>query len=103
MYQTINFYDFQTAFNQIRPNNFSHDGLKLLLNYLEEYEESTGESVELDVIALCSDYCESSLEEFNANYPNEESLNLENAIKYLRDNTNFVGKTEDDRLVYLQF
>jgi hypothetical protein len=103
MIQTINFYDFQTAFNQIRPNNFSYDGLKLLFNHLEEYEEATGEQIELDVIALCCDFVESSLEEINSNYPNEEALNLEDAIEYLRDNTDFIGKTDEDKLVFLQF
>jgi hypothetical protein len=103
MIQTINFYDFQTAFNQIRPNNFSYDGLKLLFNYLEEYEEDTGEQIELDVIALCCDFVESSLEEINSNYSHEEALNLENAIEYLRDNTDFIGKTDEDKLVFLQF
>ena len=103
MIQTINFYDFQTAFNQIRPNNFSYDGLKLLFNHLEEYEESTGEQIELDVIALCCDFVESSLEEINSNYPNEEELKLEDAIEYLRDNTDYIGKTDEDKLVYLQF
>lgn len=103
MKQSINFYQFQTAFNEIRPNNFSYNGLKLLFNHLEEYEESTGEEIELDVIALCCDFVESSLEEINSNYPNEEALNLENAIEYLRDNTDYVGKTDEDKLVFLQF
>ena len=103
MKQSINFYQFQTAFNEIRPNNFSYNGLKLLFNHLEEYEESTGEEIELDVIALCCDFVESSLEEINSNYPNEEALNLEDAIEYLRDNTDYVGKTDEDKLVFLQF
>ena len=56
MKQTINFSQFRDEFKAIRPTNFDGEGLKLLFAYLEEYEESTGEEVELDVIALCCDY-----------------------------------------------
>ena len=36
MYQTIGFCQFTDAFNSIRPNNFSYDGLQVLFDYLEE-------------------------------------------------------------------
>jgi len=35
-----------------RKTNFSYEGLEILFEYLEELEESTGEEIELDVIAL---------------------------------------------------
>lgn len=57
MKQTINEYDFIDAFRKMdRYNTFGHDALKALFEYLEEYEESTGEEMELDVIALCGDF-----------------------------------------------
>lgn len=58
MIQTVNFYDFRNAFENIRPESFSNDGLKALYDHLIEYEESTNETVELDVIAICCDYSE---------------------------------------------
>jgi len=60
MKQTINFSDFYDAFQAIRPDNFSYDGLRALYNWLEDYADDTGEDYELDVIALCCDFCEYS-------------------------------------------
>ena len=53
MKQTISFYDFERAFNSIRPDNFSRGGLRALFDYLEEYGSST-----LDVIAICCEFTE---------------------------------------------
>ena len=39
MKQTINFYDFQKAFQDLRPNNFTYDGLRALFEYLEDLED----------------------------------------------------------------
>ena len=59
MIQAINKYEFERAFDDHgREDQFSYDGLNALFGYLENYGEETGEAVELDVIALCCDYCE---------------------------------------------
>ena len=43
-----------------------------MFGYLEDYEASTGEEMELDVIAICCDFTEyENLEEFRQNYGNE--------------------------------
>ena len=62
--------EFIDAFKEMgRDNNFSYEGKKALYNYLEDYEEQTGEEIELDIIALCCEYTEyENLEEFNDNY-----------------------------------
>lgn len=39
-------------------DNFSYYALSALYDYLVEYEEVTGEKIELDVVALCCDYVE---------------------------------------------
>ena len=103
MKQTVNFYQFSDEFKTIRPNNFSYEGLQALFDYLEEYEQDTGEEMELDVIALCSDYTEQTLEEFNRDYAENEKMSMEEAIEYLCENTNFVDKTSNETLIYLQF
>ena len=67
MKQTINEYQFKRAFETTRPNYFSYEGLTALYEYLKEYEEGTGEEVELDVVGLCCDYTEyEDLEEFQS-------------------------------------
>ena len=66
MKKSVNFYDFERAFRHYnRSNNFSYDGLRALFDYLESYEDSTGEEIELDVIALCCDFTEyDSIDDF---------------------------------------
>ena len=71
MKHSIGFYQFEQAFNSIRPNNFSYSGLKALFDYLEDLEQDTGEELELDVISLCCDFTEyNDVHEFVADYGN---------------------------------
>lgn len=58
MKSTVSEWDFITAFQGSYENNFSVSGRKALFAYLEEYEEDTGEEIELDVVALCCDFSE---------------------------------------------
>jgi len=68
MKQSINKYQFIDSFTAIRPENFSYAGLSALFEYLESYEDDTGTEIELDVIALCCDYTESTVNDFIADY-----------------------------------
>lgn len=70
MKQIIYFNDFESAFNNMnRENQFSNPGLQALFDYLEQYEEETGQEIELDVIALCCEYTEyKDLEELKESY-----------------------------------
>ena len=76
MKTTVTRHDFHDAFRRMgREDQFSYEGLNALFEYLEEYEESTGEELELDVIALCCDYAEySSLDEIIEEYDDIETL-----------------------------
>lgn len=82
MKQTINQFQFHDAFNAIRPNNFTYEGLTALYYWLEEYEESTGDEVELDVIALCCEFTEYStakeaLEEYGQDTSEYDGLGVD--------------------------
>ena len=68
MKTTVYFSEFRDYFHEIRPDNFSYEGLRILFDYLEEFEESTGEEVEFDVIAICCDFSEDSYETIAADY-----------------------------------
>jgi len=70
MIQTITKSDFTSAFHRMgRGDNFTYEGLIALYDYLEDYEDSTGEQIELDVIAFCCEYSEyESLAEFQEDY-----------------------------------
>ena len=61
MHITIDSYMFVDAFRRMgRENKFSHPALFALFDYLEDYEQETGEDLELDIIALCCDFTEYS-------------------------------------------
>jgi len=80
MKKTVNFYEFRNWFKQNRPDNFTYDGLVALWEMLEEYEDSTGEEIEFDPIALCCEYSEyEDMEEFwqdydKEDYPDEDAI-----------------------------
>ena len=106
MKTTIYLNEFRDYFNKIRPNNFRYEGLGILFEYLEEFENDTGKEMELDVIALCCDYCEESL----SNIVDSYSIDLEGeddheqAVKdYLEDKTTLVGITKDGNFIYQVF
>ena len=95
MKQTLNMYDFERAFiNMERNNHFSHEGLKALFDYIEQYEDDIGEDFELDVIGLCCDYAEyDNLKEFQNDYSKEyESIeDIENETVVIPiDNDSFI-------------
>lgn len=95
MKQTINRSDFHRAFQAIRPDNFTHEGRIALFEYLEQLEEDLGEVIELDVIALCCDYSEDSIE----NVLKEHNLD---SLDDLRDNTTVI-EIDDETIIYQVF
>ena len=99
MKQSVNMYDFEREFKRFERNNFSYDGLKALFEYLEEYEEGTGEEVELDVIALCCEYMEyDSLNEYNRDYDTKYS-----EIDAIQDDTTLIKIDGGDGFIIQQY
>ena len=95
MKKTIGKHEFWEEFREIRPDNFSYEGLQALYEYLEEYEEDSSEEIELDVIAICCEYSEYATAQEAALYydwkPDEdEETNEETAIEYLEYNTSII-------------
>lgn len=92
-----------------RGDQFSYEGLEVLFDYLEQLSEDTGEPIELDVVGLCCDYYESSIEELIEQYSidvsdadGDEDTIAEIVKEYLSDNTAYVGETEGC-LIYAAF
>lgn len=109
MKQTINKSDFIDQFRVMyRLENFSYEARGLLFDYLEEYEESTGEELEMDVIAICCDFSEDSPEYIALNYGididglDDEDEIKETVLAYLKDNTQVIGETSSG-IVYQVF
>jgi hypothetical protein len=105
MKQTVTFSVFQQAFEAMRPDNFSYEGLSILFDYLEQYENDTGEQIELDVIALCCEYSEQSWEDVAKDYSIdlddvEEDEKKQAVMHWLCDNTSVCGETDSGTFVY---
>ena len=112
MKQTVNLQDFRDAFYKMgRKDNFSYEGLEILFNYIEEMEQDIGEETELDVIALCCDYAESTIDELIRDYdidisdcdPDDDAAIEDTVREYIGQNTVVCGETVDGSIVYVQF
>ena len=107
MKQTVNIYTFREAFNRMgRGDNFSYEGLELLFDYLEEFEQD-GEEHEMDVIALCCEFAESSPADIARDYRIDtqgmsDGEVYEAAREYLSDLGVLVGETDSGVFVYRQ-
>ena len=100
MKRTIDYYEFCQAFSDYdRTDQFTREGLELLFNWLESYEDDTGEEIELDVIAICCEFNEESWCDIidNYDYPDDDPMT------FLEDNTLVVGVTASDTVVYRTF
>lgn len=77
MYKTLTKYDFSREFKSwdTYKDKFSIKALDALFNYFEEYEENTGEKIELDVVAIACDWTEyESFDEIKEEYTNITDL-----------------------------
>lgn len=107
MKQSINFSQFVDAFRaHDRYDSFGYDGLRVIFDYLESYEQDTGEEIELDVIAICCDYNMMTVEDIAREYRIDLShLDAEDddyqeqceevIIDYLNEHTRVLGQCAD--------
>lgn len=108
MKTTVYFSEFRDYFHEIRPDNFSYQGLRILFDYLEEFEESTGEDVEFDVIAICCDFSEDSFENIADLYgieldpESDEDEQKQQVIDFLQSEGAYVGDSING-IVYRNF
>lgn len=97
MKQSINIYQFREAFATMgRKDQFSYDGLQSLFNYLEDIDEE----IELDVIGLCCDFAEASVQDIARDYGiNIDAFDKEDAreavLDYLEKHTIIVDASND--------
>ena len=95
MKQTVTFNLFRQAFAvRDRLEQFPK-GLPALYDYLTEYEEATGEQIELDVIALCCEFTEYNLDELPCEFAHliddgKEPKTIDEWVDRLRDETDVI-------------
>jgi hypothetical protein len=108
MKTTVSVYDFRNAFQQLRPNSFSYEGLTWLYDYFEECEKSDNVEIELDVIGICCDFSESTFDEIVDSYGVEIDVNdskedqQKQILDFLSDETIIIDY-DDQKIVYKQF
>lgn len=102
MKTTVTKGQFTHAFiNAGRKDQFSYEALELLFDYLTEMEREAGEEFELDVIELCCEYVESTVDELVEEYAldedddKDEDEKRDAVRKYLDKRTLIVGETCD--------
>jgi predicted ArsR family transcriptional regulator len=111
MKATVYLSDFRAAFNRAgRGEQFSYEGLELIYDYIDEYERDSGEEIELDVIALCCEWAESTAAEIIEQYDtdidtegkDEDEIAAE-VEEYLLNETQLAGRTAAGDFVFVQF
>lgn len=109
--QTVTETNFRDAFYASdRGDSFSYEGIRDLYNYFEE----DCENVTLDVIAICCEYSEQSLDDILASYTLTDRLDYDDdadyyeaAIEALHDSTIVItdttNATGDTLIVFAEF
>ena len=93
---TVNYDLFKKRFKEYdRLSNFENT-LPELFDMVEQYEEDTGEACELDVIGLCCDFEEKTLEELKEDYSNlsldqVKDVLLENSVTFNTKQTHYLA------------
>lgn len=102
-----NEHQFREEFKQMgRGDQFTYEGLGLLFDYLDQLSDDIGKPIEMDVISFCCDYAEDTPEKIASYY----SIDIEDVMCYLNQNSLVVGKTDEGTglgglrtIVYRQF
>ena len=109
IYTQVTKHSFIDAFKRSsRKDQFSYDALGIIYEYLEELSDSVSENIELDIVAICCEYAESSLSELASDYDIDlEGLEgedrIEAIVSYMEQNTYVLGMVDDETMVYQQF
>lgn len=102
IYKELNKSMFMDEFrkSETYKDNFTYEGLSALYDYLEELTESTGEDLELDIVAICCDYSEYDIDELRQQYETlAEDLEDTDFIFALEDRTTVLEVGEDTYII----
>lgn len=102
---TVNLSRFIDEFNESsRAGQFSYEGLKAIYEYLEQDDEN----YELDIVAICSEFCEDTFDGVAETYGLDLSKlrsredKIEAVKEFLEDNTNVILH-DDEAFIYINF
>lgn len=107
MYKQVTFSDFRDEFlKHGRENQFSYSAIEALYDYCEEWDDGKWE---LDVVALCCDFIEMTIDKIIDSYSIEIDDDADITDKhrivsdYLTDNTILVAETDNESYLFAQF
>ena len=107
--QTLDKYSFIDAFKQSsRKDQFSYEALAAIFEYMEDYSDSTGEPVELDIVAICCEWAEMTWKEIAVSYDvdlsscDDDDKRIGEIEYFLCDNTQWCALS-DGSFVFVQF
>ena len=83
--KTFDKYDLQNEFAKMERDYYSLDGYDALINLFDE----TGTNTELDVIAICCEFTESTPDDIRENYSNMEDISNADNMDHLMDALNY--------------
>lgn len=83
-----------------RMDNFSYKGLRVMFDALNELAQDCEMVIEMDVIALCCDYIELSIDDVIRDYQLDDDADV---IDYLHDHTMVLGNYDIDGIDYVLF
>lgn len=95
-----------------RKDNFSYAGLSALYEYLIDLEDATGVPMECDVIAICCDFTETSVDDFIGDFDHlfdsEELAEMDddekrNHVLEVTNDHTMVIPVNDDTFIYQAF
>ena len=97
MKQTIDNHTFHRAFEDCgRGSQFSENALNAIFEFYQDWEDSTGEEVELDVVAICCDWTEYGdvIEAYNELIGDCVDVSGDEALEALQDRTTVLELTD---------
>lgn len=109
MKQTVTLSSFRDAFFRCnRGEQFTYEALELIFDYIEEYECSTGEEIELDPVSICCEWAEDDPKTIAEYYDIDiEGLEDDELIAHVVDElmnaTSYAAATSSGSIVYVQF
>jgi hypothetical protein len=108
MKTNVNVYDFRDTIMALRPNNFSYEGLGVLFDWLEEYEECCEDEIIFEPIAICCEFSEAHWADIADDYSidladcDDDESKAAEVRDYLDENTLVCGETSGT-IVYQDF
>ena len=102
MKHTLDHYEIVNALLNDEYASWTRLGANALAQELEEYEDSTGEELEFDIVAIRCDWNEDTAEELLSNYGQNPDDTIEDVIQYVEDNTILIIVDNDPKTYLYQ-